>query len=155
VKAAEDLVDYAPLRVLQPPTRQLLGDRIEIFDAALRIGSDDAVADRLQRDLRALLLLEQRVLEQLALGYVQIDADDAMSTALLVDPGLRATHHPQVHAIAVTQPVHALEQRLDAGEVIAQRCTHALEVVRMHQLLPIGQRLDLIVAVAEHRLPAR
>ena len=155
MEAAEDLVDDAALRVLQAPAGQLLGDRVEIFDAALRVGRDDAVADRLQRDLRALLLLEQRLLEQLALGHVEVDADDAMSTALLVDARFRATHDPQPHAIAMAQPMHALEQRLVAGEMIAQRRAHALEIVRMNQLLPVGQRLDLIVAVAEHGLPAR
>ena len=37
----------------------------------LRIGRDDGVADRLQRDLRALLLVEQRALGRFALRDVR------------------------------------------------------------------------------------
>ena len=155
VEAAEDLVDDAALRVLQAPAGELLRHRVEILDAALGVGRDHAVADRLQRDLRAFLLLEQRVLEELALGDVQVDADDAMGAPLLVDARLRAADDPQPHAVAVPQPVHAFEQRLDAREMIAQRAADALQVVGMDELLPVGQRLDLVVAVAEHRFPAR
>ena len=125
MEAAEDLIDHATLRVLEAPAGELLGDRVQIFDAALRVGRDHAVADRLQRDLRAFLLLEQRFFEQLALGHVEIDADDATRTALLVDARLGATHDPQPHAIAMPQAMHAFEQRLLAGQVIAQRLVHA------------------------------
>ena len=125
VEAAEDLVDDATLRMLEAPAGQLLGDRIQIFDAALRVGGDDAVADRLQRDLRAFLFLEQRVFEQLALGHVEVDADDAARAALLVDARLGAADDPQPHAVAMSQAMHAFEQRLLAGEMIAQRRVHA------------------------------
>src|SRR5690606_22346236 len=112
MEAAEDLVDAPALRMLQAPPGELLRDRIEILDAALRVGGDDAVAYRLQRDLRALLLLEERFLEELALGDVQVHADDAPRPALLVDARFRAAHHPEPHAVAVPEPMHALEHRL-------------------------------------------
>ena len=51
----------------------------------LRIGRDDAVTDRLQRDLRALLLAEQRLFVELALGDVELDAHQAQQAAVLVD----------------------------------------------------------------------
>src|SRR5690606_27773637 len=111
VEAAEDLVDHPSLRMRQAPAGPLLGDRIQIFDAALRVGRDDAVTDRLQRDLRALLFLEQRFLEQLALGDVQIDAYDAARAPVLVEPRLRAAHDPQPPAVAMLEPMHALEDR--------------------------------------------
>jgi len=60
VESAEDLFDRPPLTILEAPSRERLGNRIQIVDDALGIGGDDAVADALQRDLRALLLAEQR-----------------------------------------------------------------------------------------------
>jgi len=36
---------------------ELFGDRVQVLDGQVRVGGDHAVADRLQRDLRALLLL--------------------------------------------------------------------------------------------------
>ena len=63
MEAAKDLIDQAPLRVLDAPAGELLGDRIQIFDAAGRVGRDHTVTDGLQRDLRALLFFEERVLE--------------------------------------------------------------------------------------------
>src|SRR5690606_10479413 len=57
VEAAEDLADDPALSVLQAPARELLGDRSQGLGAALRVCRARAVAARLQRDLRALLLL--------------------------------------------------------------------------------------------------
>ena len=48
----------APLMETATITGELLGDRVEVFDATAGIGRDHAVTDRLQRDLRALLLFE-------------------------------------------------------------------------------------------------
>ena len=44
---------------------------IQVLDVAVRIGRHDRVADRLQRDLRTLLLVEQRALGGLALRDVR------------------------------------------------------------------------------------
>ena len=77
VEAAEDVVDGPALRLLEAPAGELLGDRVEVLDDQRGVGGDHAVADRLQRDLRALLLLEQRVLVELALGDVELDARPA------------------------------------------------------------------------------
>ncbi len=77
MESAEDLFDRPPLAILEPPARERLGNRIQIVDDALGIGGDDAVADALQRDLRALLLAEQRFLVELALGDIELDADEA------------------------------------------------------------------------------
>jgi hypothetical protein len=54
-----------------PPARELLGDRIQIFDVAVRVRRHDRVADGLERDLSALLLLEQGALGGLALSDVR------------------------------------------------------------------------------------
>ena len=75
-------------RIRAAPAGQLLGDRIEVLDAPLAVGGDHAVADRLQRDLGALLLLEDRRFGPLALG----DVDDRALEA--DDPTLQITHGP-------------------------------------------------------------
>ena len=54
----------------------------------LGIGRDDAVTDRLQRDLGALLLAKQRLLVELALGDVELDAHQAQQAAVPVDARL-------------------------------------------------------------------
>ena len=75
----------AALAVLEAPAGERLGHRVDVVDDALGVGGDDAVADALQRDLRALLLAEQRLLVELALGDVELDADQAQQPALVVD----------------------------------------------------------------------
>ncbi len=82
VEGTEDLVDRPTHRILEPPAGQLLGHRVQVVDRPSRVGGDHAVADRLQRDLRALLLAEQRLLVELALGDVELDADQAQQPAL-------------------------------------------------------------------------
>ncbi len=60
VETAEYFIDGTAARIVDLPAGQLLGDRIDVFDVALGIGRDDAVADRAQGNLRALFLTEQR-----------------------------------------------------------------------------------------------
>ncbi len=133
VKRAEDLLDGAPLAILEAPPGQRLGDRIHVVDDALGIGGDHAVADALQRDLRALLLAEQGFLVQLALGDVEFDPDQAQQPALVVDLGLGAADDPAPLAGGVAHAVQALENRRLAGHVIADGSLHAGHVVRVHQ----------------------
>src|SRR5688500_8208664 len=52
------------------------------------------------------------------------------------------------------QAMDAFEHRLLTGQMIAQRLVYARQIFGMHELLPIAQ-IDLIVGVAEHRLPTR
>ncbi len=155
VEGAEDLVDRPSLRVFQPPAGQLLGDRIDVFDAGARVGRDDAVADRLQRDLRAFLLAKQRLLVELALRDVELDADDAAQPPARLDPRFRAAHHPAPFAVAMLQAMHAFKERRLADHVIAHGRLHACEIVRMHELAPVGRVVQLVLGVAEHGLPAR
>ena len=75
VECAEDLLDRPALAILETPSGERLGDRVQIVDHALGVGGDDAVADALQSDLRTLLLTEQRFLVELALGDIEFDAD--------------------------------------------------------------------------------
>ena len=70
VAQADDRLDRRALRFARLPPRELLGDGVQVLDVAARIGRHDRVADRLQRHLRALLLVEQRALGGLALRDV-------------------------------------------------------------------------------------
>ena len=119
----------------QPVSSSATGFRYSMIRC--RVGGDHAVADRLQRDLRALLLLEQRVLVELALGDVELDADQAAQAAAAVDARLGAAHHPAPVAVAVAHAVHALEHRRLARDVVADHRLHARQVVRMHEAAPV------------------
>ncbi len=58
VKGTEDLLDRTPHGVLETPAGQLFRNRVDVVDGRMSVSGDDAVADRLQSDLRALLLPE-------------------------------------------------------------------------------------------------
>jgi len=109
VKAAEDLVDRSPDRIVELPARELGRDRVQVLHSRLGVGGHDAVADRLQRDLRAFLLAEQRLFVELALGDVGLDADEAPQAPVLVEPALDAALDPAPFAARVLHSMHALE----------------------------------------------
>ena len=90
VGQADDRLDRQPLSLARFPPRQLLGDGIQVLDVAARIGRHDRVADRLQRYLRAFLLVEQRALGGLALRDVRDRAFEIQRAAV----GRR--HEPRV-----------------------------------------------------------
>ena len=154
VEGAEDLVDGAAKAVLEPPAGQLLRHRVQVLDAAVRVAGDHAVADRLQGDLRAFLLAEQRLLVQLALGDVELDADQAAQPALVVDAGAGAADDPAPLPVRVLEPVHALEHRRLAGDVVAHRGRHAREVLRVHHAVPVRRGDHVALGESEHALPA-
>ena len=62
VDDAEDLLDLLPGRVGERPAGERLGDGIEVVDAAVRVGGDDAVADGREGDLEPVTLVAQRPL---------------------------------------------------------------------------------------------
>ena len=148
MEAAEHLLDRAPLAVLEPPAGQRLGDRVDVVDDAAGIGRDDAVADALQRDLRAFLLAEQRLLVELAVSDVELDADQAQEPPLVVDPGLGAADDPAPFAGGVAHAVHALEEGGLAGNMVADRRLHPRHVVRVDQQTPVGRVPHLFLVVA-------
>ena len=49
----------------------------------------------------------------------------------------------------------AFEHGRLAGDVIADRSLNARQVVRMHEAAPVRRAAHVVIAVAEHRLPAR
>ena len=153
MEAAEDLVDRSPDRVVQLPARELGRDGVQVLDASLGVGRHDAVADRLQRDLRAFLLAEQRLFVKLALRDVGLDADETPQALVLVEAALHAALDPPPLAARVLHSVHAFEE-LDATlEMLAQLILHLRKIVRMHEQPPL--RNFHAVGIAEHRAPAR
>jgi hypothetical protein len=63
--------DRRALHLPRLPARELLRDRVQVLDVAVRVRRHDGVADRLQRDLRAFLLVEEGALRGLALRDVR------------------------------------------------------------------------------------
>ena len=154
VEAAEDVVDVLALRLLEAPPGQVLCNRVEVLDGQVLVGGDHAVADRLQRDLRAFLLLEERVLVELALGDVGLDAHQAPQPPGAVRARLGAADHPAPVAVAVAHAVHALEDRRLARDVVADHHLHARHFVRVHQAAPVGRHVRIVLVEAEHLAPA-
>ena len=62
--------DQLALRLAVFPSDQAFGHRIHVVDAPFRVGGNHRIANRLQRDLRAFLGLENRGLRLLALGNI-------------------------------------------------------------------------------------
>ena len=155
MEGAEDLLHRPAHGILQPPTGQLLGHRIDVVDGRVGIRGDDAIADRLQRDLRALLLAEQRLLVEFALGDVEFHTHQAQQAPVLVDARGGAADDPAPLAVAVAHAMRAFEYRGLAGDVVADGGLYARQIVRVHEAAPVRAAAHILVAVPEHRLPAR
>ena len=103
VEDVEDFAQRLAARLARLPAGQILGDRIQVLDAAFGVGRDHGVADRLQRDLRLFLLLEHRGFGALALADVGDRAFVADELAVLVAHGARALDHGQRRAVDASQ----------------------------------------------------
>ncbi len=84
VDDVEDFTEGAPLGLGRGPAGERLRHGIEVLHDRASIGRDDGVADGMQRDLGALLLVEQSLLGLLALGDVSPHADDGNDLAPLI-----------------------------------------------------------------------
>ncbi len=71
VDDVKDLLDLLPDRVGERPTGQLLGDGIEVVDATVGIGGDDAIADGSKGDLEPVPPVEDRVVDLSGLGVIR------------------------------------------------------------------------------------
>ena len=155
MEAAEDLVDALALRFLELPAGEFLGRGVQVFDDHVPVGRDHAVADRLQRDLRAFLFLEQRVFVELALGDVELDAHQPAQSTGAVDARLGPAHDPAPVALDVPHAVHAFEHRRLAGDMVTDHRLDAGEVVRVHEASPVWRHLRVVLVIAQHLPPAR
>ena len=73
MESAKYFINRSAAGIIDLPAGELFRDRIDVFNVAVCIRSDDTVADRLQRYLRALLYTEQRVLIQLPFGNIDFN----------------------------------------------------------------------------------
>ena len=85
------------------PAREAFGHGIQVVDARAGVGADHRVADRLQRDLGAILLREHRLLGALALGDVVNRAFVADDAAAAVAHAARVLQRHDLRAVAAAQ----------------------------------------------------
>ena len=109
-----------------------------------------------EREPEPLFALAQRRLGQLPLGQIEVGADDADDRSAGPAPDrIPAREHVDVVAVLVAQPELGFEGRLAARHAVL-RLVGAPPIVGMDEPLERADvRLDLVVLVAEHLLPAR
>ncbi len=93
-----------PPRLLLAPASQRFSRRVQRLDTAPDVGGNHRIADRLQGDLRTLLLGEQLCLIALVFGDIGERAGHAHGPAVGTAHQPSARAHPQVPAPARTQP---------------------------------------------------
>ncbi|KFB72423.1 MAG: hypothetical protein AW09_002394 [Candidatus Accumulibacter phosphatis] len=90
------------------PAGQFFGNRVEILDHAVGVGSDHRIANRVQGDLGTFLFLQQQLLSELALGDVQVGPyRPYLVTCLTIacEKRLRACDQPPDLAIRADDPM--------------------------------------------------
>ena len=120
---------------------------VPVPDAFLRAG---------ERECQALFAFEQGGVGALPFGDIEVSADDANDRAIGLEADRKsARQHVDVMPQFVAKPKLALVSRAAACEPVIQLPRPWL-VVGMQQPFPrVDVRLDLLVRVAEHFLPAR
>src|SRR6202043_1842522 len=66
-----------------------------------------------------------------------------------------AAEDPAPLAVAVAHARRGFEDRGLAGDVVADGGLYARQIVGVHEAAPVGTAPHVLVAVTEHRLPAR
>ena len=99
----EDRLDQLPFGLAPFPAGEAFRDRIHVVDAAERVGGDHRIADRLERDLGALLRLEHAGFCLLARGDVGDRALEARDAALLVAHHAAVVDHHEHGAVLAAQ----------------------------------------------------
>ena len=142
-----------PMGLGRIPMSQRLGRRVHVSDGAVDIGGDHPIANRLQRDLRSLLLLLQGVgkrvtLGQQLMGTQQRQYDQAQSRGQ-VGGEQQPQDHPRAFAQGITERLgrrcHAFVDGGDMGFPLAHvvgahlvagdRAVHLTgEVIQLHQV---------------------
>ena len=137
-------------------------DRVAVIAHAL--GASEH-ASELLHERRAVREIGQRImtggvfetrLRLVPIRDVGLRSGDARGRAVRVAHGDAAAQHPAIRAGGGLNPVFVFEVRRLARQVRAERRAKPFDLVGVHAVQPVEQRVaDLVVAEAEHRLPAR
>jgi hypothetical protein len=119
-----------PAGLERAPTRQRLGDRIEVVDQAVDVRGDHGIADRLERHLRALLFGKQLCLGELPVGHVADRSRHALGPPLRVAHRAAARPKPAV-LTGLRQATEFQIVRAVVAQVSAERFHGNSAVVRM------------------------
>src|SRR5690606_22597962 len=105
LRQRDDLAERPADRMPALPAGQLLRDGVQVLDVAVRVDREHCVADRLERDLRPLLLAEQRALRRLPLRHVGDRAFDVALLAVVARDEPRVLDDDDLRAVLTAQPV--------------------------------------------------
>ena len=154
VETAKYFIDLLALCILQRPTGQVFRDRVQVIDDAVFIGGYHAVADGLQGNLRAFFLTKQLFFVGLALGNVEFDTDQAAHVARLCPQGEHTAMHPSPTACTMPHAMSALETVGAPIHISTHFALNATQVIRVHQVPPIGGVRQLVLCITQHGFPA-
>ena len=143
-----DLVDRLATSAANVPAGEVLCDRVDVVDATLGVGRDNAITDRLQRYLGTLFFPEDPGLRLLALGDVRDRALVGDDRSVLIANRARVLEHDNLFAVLAPQAIFKI---LDDALCFQLR-EHALAVDRIDiQHGRTAGRLEVIRAVVtEH-----
>ncbi len=144
---AKDLAGLAAGRFRRGPTGHLFGNGVHEDHEAGRVGGDDAVGDRLERNLEPSGLQSELRFDLLELGDVGVGADDTRRTSVGV-PGYRlaAAEDPDPVAVAVAFAILEFVDGDFARVLAIGDCPQALHIVRMDARQPgIDRGVHLLV----------
>ncbi len=100
-----DLCHAGALCTADVPAREVLRDGINVIDIAVRVCRNDAVADRLQSNLRSLLLFEHTRFRVFAIRDIRDSAFVCSEPAFVVVDGPRVFQDDDLATILTSQPV--------------------------------------------------
>ena len=151
----EHFLERTAARLGARPSRQRLRRRIERLDTALLVGGDDAFGNRLQRDLRAVLLGVELRLGLLAIGDVGDRAGHPGDLAIRIPHRLSARLEPSVLPRAGTEPEFVGIGRAVRTMLVERGLAHR-PVVGMEAIQEGLERVgEFVVRVAQQLLVAR
>ena len=112
------------------------------------------IADGLQGNLRAFLLTKQLFFVGLALGNVEFDTDQAAHVARFCPQGEHTAMHPPPTACTMPHAMSALETVGVPIHISTHFALNATQVIRVHQVPPIGGIRQLVLGITQHGFPA-
>ena len=154
MEGTKNFIDGTSARIVNLPACQLLRDRIDVLNNAITIRRDDAVTNRLQRNLRAFLFPEQRVFVKFAFRDIDLNTEQAQQTTIFVENGFGTALHPAPVTALVLHTMNGFKKRRLTCKMFTHLRLHACDVVRMHEAIPIEYDILVIGVITKHGFPA-